>query len=342
MTSSSSSSSPVSASPRSPIFLSGLPRSGTTLLSNLLAQHSQLAVTPTSPLYALFEKLRTAWSSDPALLAQLDGDYDAVYARLIRSTRAFIDAWCADVDAGVDVNANVDANAKANTNANADADFSAGGEGGRITVDKHRGWLFCLETLRVLYPGFKMIVCVRDLRDVYASLERQHRKTLMLRFPDETEQNLVEPRAAQFFSASGVIGGVLRALRNLGDIPDPSAHLCIVRYESLIADPEATLGQLVEQLGLRAERFDLERVRQMTHEADSYYHFKFPHTIKGAVRAAPVDRRDLSPRVLATIVDQYGWFYRAFYGPRTGVDLSALQASTAATRPAETPELARV
>jgi sulfotransferase len=275
------------------VFLAGLPRSGSTLLANILAQHTQLHATATSPLYPLFEKLRATWSSEVTALAQMDPDFEQVYARLVRSTRAFMQAWSADTPKPV-------------------------------TVDKHRGWLFCLETLRSLYPDLKMILCLRDLRDVYGSIERQHRRTLMLNYPDDTEHNLVEPRAAQFFSAQGVVGHPLRALRNLGDIPDPFSHLHVVRYEWFMENPPESLERLMRWLEVPVEELDLRHVPQTTHEDDSYYRFKFRHAIKPTVRQAALDRSDLSTRILATIVDQHRWFYRAFYD-RNGVNLDALR-----------------
>jgi len=290
---------PSSASERPPmperrvVFLSGLPRSGSTFLANLLNRHSHIHATATSPLYPLFERMRSAWSSEVTSLAQMDDDFEAAYARLIRSARAFIDAWVAESQQPV-------------------------------TIDKHRGWLSCIEALRALYPRVQIIVCLRDLRDVYGSLERQHRRTVLLTYPDDTEVNLVEARAGQFFSAHGVIGSPLRALQNLADIPDPLSHVFVVRHERLIDDSEASIAALLDWLGVPFERLPLTGVTQTTHEADSYYRFKFPHRIQPDLRRSAPNRDDLSPRVLNTIIERYAWFYRAFYGSHGDIDLTAL------------------
>ena len=110
------------------VYLTGLPRAGSTLICNLLAVHSDVAATPSSPLCSIIQNMRRNWSDDPFLLAQLESNYDDVYERLRRSIRSFMQAWSSDKDTP-------------------------------ITVDKNRGWLACVESLREIQPNFKMIVC---------------------------------------------------------------------------------------------------------------------------------------------------------------------------------------
>jgi len=264
------------------VFLSGLPRSGSTLLANVLALHPQVTTTPTSPLYPIVESLRSAWSEEETFLAQLDADFDRCYERLARALCAFMESW-------------------------SEADTA-------VSVDKHRGWLQAVETLRHLDPDFRMIVCLRDLRDIYASIESQHRRTLLLTFPGRLEQNLVDVRAQQLFSPGGQIGGPLRALFNLADVPEIRENLFFWRYEEFLDRPQDVLGQLVTWLGLDSASFDLEAIPQTTAEADSYYHFKFPHRVGSSLRRSPVaDERAVSRRILESIVQRFGWYYRQFY-----------------------------
>jgi len=123
----------------STVYLAGFPRSGSTLLCNILNMHEDISSTPSSPLCNMVGAMRRNWSDDPFLLAQLDSNFEQVHNKLIQSTRAFMDAWSDN-----------------NTN---------------ITIDKNRGWLFQVETLKLLYPDFKIIICLRDIRDIYAVIE---------------------------------------------------------------------------------------------------------------------------------------------------------------------------
>ena len=101
------------------VYLTGLPRSGSTLICNILGSHPAISATPSSPLSNLVQNMRRTWSDDPFLLSQLDSNFDDVYKRLGRSLRAFMEAWSADAPTA-------------------------------ITVDKNRGWLACVEFLKEL------------------------------------------------------------------------------------------------------------------------------------------------------------------------------------------------
>lgn len=99
-----------------------------------------------------------------------------------------------------------------------------------------------------LYPGFREVVLVRDLRDVACSMRA---------FADQR--------------ASGEFGGVAvddwqsqladmqaGATRLLEYWKGRKAHAHLVRYEDLIASPETTLRQLLDYLGLSADTGDSE------------------------------------------------------------------------------------
>lgn len=265
------------------VFLTGLPRSGSTVLSNILGMHPQIHATPTSPLASIVEAMRQSWSQDPALLAQLDTHSEQVQRRLARATRAFMEAWSSDTEHPV-------------------------------TVDKSRYWLYIVETVRALDPDFKMIVCLRDLRDIYKSIEQQHRKTLLLSFPGRVEQNLVESRATQLFSATGIVGGPLKALYNLNDIPDVRSNLYFWRYESFIKNPPGVMEELLRWLDVTPSSIPLEEIAQTTTESDSHYHLKFPHRVSSQLRPpGGFAHADLSPRILNDIVGKNAWYYRQFY-----------------------------
>jgi len=225
--------------------------------------------------------MRRQWSDDPFLLAQLDDNFDAVYDRLRRSTVAFINEWSRTEK--------------------------------KLTIDKNRGWLFNLELLRHIQPDFKMIVCLRDLRFVFASIEKQHRKTMLLDFPDKMEPNVVDSRADALFADGGVIGSPVKALYNVGDIPDISKHIFYLRYEDVLADPQKALATLLKWVGLDDYKFDLNNIKQVTHESDSYHRFKYPHKVAPKFEPPQTSLENVSPRILSTILTKFAWYYESFY-----------------------------
>lgn len=265
------------------VFLAGLPRSGSTVLSNIMGMHPDVRSTPSSPLCPIVQGMRNTWSQEPFLKAQLDSDFDVVTERLKRTTKATIEAWSNDGDED-------------------------------IVVDKNRGWLFCIEWLRELYPDFKMIVTLRDLRNVYASVEKRHRKTLMLNFPDNLEHNLIDVRANGLFNDGGIIGGCIKAINNIGDVPDISKHLLIWRYEDFVERPQETTDMCFNFLGVDPVKIDFDNLKQTTDEADSFYNMKFTHKINTKLTPAKgFAQANISPRIISEIEGRYEWFFKAYY-----------------------------
>jgi sulfotransferase len=268
------------------VYLTGLPRSGSTLVCNLLAVHSGVTVTPSSPLCNIIQNMRRHWSDDPFLLAQLEANYDDVYNRLGRSVVSFMQAWSSDDEAPV-------------------------------VVDKNRGWLACVEFLRVIQPNFKMIVCLRNIEGIYGSIEKQHRNTILLDFPDHMEHNLVDVRAKQLFGDGGIIGHPLKCIYNIGDVPDIASHLYFLRYEDLLEKRQKVIDSLFKWLGLDPVDIDFENIEQVTSETDSFYRYKYPHSISS--KLAPPEEQPISSRIIKTMRERFEWFYNLYYPEKVQV-----------------------
>lgn len=262
------------------IYLTGLPRSGSTLMCNLLAAHPEVGSTPSSPLCNIIQNMRRNWSDDPFLLSQLDSNFDDVYKRLHRSLVSFIQAWSSDNNES-------------------------------IVIDKNRGWLACVEFLRDIYPKFKMIVCLRDLEAVYGSVEKQHRKTLLLDYPDHMEHNLVDVRARQLFDDGGIIGHPLKALYNIGDVPDIAPHLYYVRFEDLLEKQQKVMDAIFEWIEVKPVQIDFDNIRQVTFENDAFYRHKYPHLVHPKLISP--NSPPISPRIIKAINERFEWFYQLYY-----------------------------
>ena len=127
-------------------FLAGLPRSGSTLLANILAQHGQIHVTPTSGIVDMLVQVRNAWDRN-----------DAFQAADRKWTKPPRNGCCAPCCKPISRHTDRP-----------------------ICIDKNRYWAEYLEMAAALVGGrdhLKVIVTVRDLRDVLASFELLYRKT---------------------------------------------------------------------------------------------------------------------------------------------------------------------
>lgn len=262
------------------LYLAGLPRSGSTLLCNILNCNKKIHATPSSPLCHMVQGIRKQWSNDTFLLSQLDNNFENINKKLRSATNGLIYSWHRDIQED-------------------------------IVIDKNRGWLFSLELLKHLDPEFKIILTLRDLRKIYASIEKRHRKTILLEFPDNLEVNLVDVRANQLFAEGGLIGSILKGLYNIGDIPDISKHIYIWRYEDFIKSPEKTTESLFSFIGVENCEIDFNNIPQTTHESDSHYRMKYPHIISKSIKE-PEDY-SISPRIANEIIKRNIDFYRAYY-----------------------------
>ena len=264
------------------IYVTGLPRSGSTLLCQLLAHHPEIYCTGhSSPLCPTLMGLRQSLSSSDFLKAQLDVDFDLTYQRLMNAFRGFINGWFAET-------------AKP------------------WGVDKNRGWLHHIETVAQLDPNFHMLVCVRELGQIFGSVEAQHQKTILLDFPDHMANLSRYGRADKLFGEQGVVGSPLRSLEALQDLETAlQTRLYYVVFEHLMQDPLTVMQGIYQWLGLPAPPFDPQNLTVSPHESDSYYLFKFPHATRPTVKAPAVHA--IPPRIQQQLQQQFTWYYQTFY-----------------------------
>lgn len=266
------------------IYVTGLPRSGSTLMCQLLGHHPQVySIQHSSPLCQSMESLRYNLSDNQFLLAQLDVDFETTYHRLLNAHRGFMNGWFAETDLPV-------------------------------VVDKNRGWLRQIEMVNLVDPDFRMIVCIRDLRQVYGSIEAQHQKTLLLDFPDHMAPHSAYARADTLFAAEGVIGAPLKAIENMQDVAkELRERVAYVAFEALVNDPQVTMKALYQWLELPPAEFDPQNLTVLPHESDSYYHYKYRHQTYPAIR--PPKQHIIAPRIEEQILKNFGWFFEQFYTP---------------------------
>ncbi|GGX76053.1 hypothetical protein GCM10011309_27660 [Litorimonas cladophorae] len=265
------------------ICVSGLPRSGSTLLCQLLAQHPEVYSTGhSSPLVSVLENIRSTFSSNDFSLAQLDVDFDLAYGRMGNVLRSVLEGWFQETDK-------------------------------QHVVDKNRGWLRMAEMLNELHDDWRILVCVRDLTQIYGSIEKQHAKTRLLNFADGTDAHGAMARADQLFGKGGVVGGPLNFISDIQDIQDPRIHERIqyVPFEYLMQKPAEAVEEMFGWLGLSPHKINPNKLTTRPHESDSYYRFKYRHETREAITAPA--RHIIPPRVEEGLRKNYKWYFDQFY-----------------------------
>lgn len=238
-------------------FLAGLPRSGSTLLANILAQNPRIYITPTSGIVDMLVQVRNSWDRNDAFQAANRQLSEEIKERVLR---AMLQAYFAHA-------------------------------GQPICIDKNRYWSEFLEMGAALVGGrdkVKVIVTVRDLRDVLASFERLYRKTSALGQLHQ-EANL----ALKFKTALGRVETFIddgqpvgRAYNAIRDAVTRGWADCMhfVEYDALTKNPKKTLEGIYKFLGEEGCEHDFDNVEQVTSEDDFVYGFKDLHQIRSQVQ----------------------------------------------------------
>jgi sulfotransferase len=245
--------------------LAGLPRSATTLLANVLAQHPDVHVSGTSALPLCIEAVVNTLSSAPEVQSDL-ATVPGAYERYVGAMRGLIDGWYADHDEAV-------------------------------VIDKGRGWVMHRALLDQLAPGAVLVVCVRDPRDVVASIERQHRGTAAFNSP---LARTIYEAADLLMRPEGMVGGPMRYAEDL--LRRKAGGVMWVRYESLVVDPGAVIGRVADAMGLGPFGFDFENVENTASDLDAIHRNKFPHDGSGPIKPTGTDWRDVMDEGLAAVV----------------------------------------
>lgn len=231
-------------------YVSGLPRSGSTLLMNLLAQNPNVFCTPTSGLNQLLHDVRNSWSN--------------------------IIEHRADKNAGADDNLKRVLNNVLHTYHNTDKPY---------IIDKCRGWGNAIEMLETITnKNVKIIAPVRDVKEVMASFEDLYRKgTYKFPAPGPMPQCInTEGRVQHWGSNTGEVGvaySILKDafLRGKGD------RFLLVDYDYLTHEPENAMKVVWNFLGIPPCKHDFDNIINQTPEDDRVYNYVDLHTIKGKI-----------------------------------------------------------
>ena len=206
-------------------FISGLPRSGSTLLAALLRQNPAVHAAMTSPVGSLVTQLMRAMSQENEGAVFIDDEQRA------RILRAAVDAFYADIHPT------------------------------RTVFDTNRMWCAKLPTIAALWPDARVVACVRNPAWALDSVERLTRRNALepsgiFKFdPGGT----VYARAEGLMSSTGLIGFALNALRE-AVFDDRRARLLLVRFETLTTDPAHALATIYDFIGLPRFAHDFEAI----------------------------------------------------------------------------------
>lgn len=237
-------------------FIAGLPRSGSTLLTNILAQNPACYTTPTSGIIDMLVNVRNHWDQNQAFKA-MDRDLSEQIKQQVMQD--MLQSYFAHASQP-------------------------------ICIDKNRFWCEFLEMAGALVGGrdkVKVIITVRDLRDVLASFEQLYRKTSGLgQLPQENSMAMkfktARGRMEVFADDSQPVGRAYTAIRD-AITRGWLENMHFVEYDALTTKPKETLAGIYQFLGQPNHQHDFNHVEQVTNEDDAVYGFKDLHVIRNKV-----------------------------------------------------------
>jgi sulfotransferase len=264
-------------------YQSSLPRSGSTMLQNLIAQNPNFYCSPTSGLLELLYGARANYTTSAEFKAQ--------------DAETMKKAWQAFAKSGMDAFYNAITDKK-------------------YVIDKSRGWGIHYDFLQFVQGGEPKIICmVRDLRDIFASMENNFRK-----HPEKQSdildwskgQGTTVPKRIDIWGQQPPVG---LAIERLSEIFRTGINnkMLFVRFEDLCLYPETEMTRIYQYLEIPFFQHDFDNIEQVTKEDDEVYGTFGDHVIR--TKLEPVRSRAkelLGTEVTNWIYTNYKWFFDQF------------------------------
>jgi sulfotransferase len=241
-------------------FISGLPRSGSTLLSAILRQNPRFSAGMTSPLASLFNSVLPKMSGT----SEYAPFFDEIKRR--RVLKSLLSAYHNE-------------------------DLAQG----KLVFDTSRVWTAKLSLLDALFPKAKVICCVREVPWVIDSVEKLVRGNpthVSRMFRGKSTASIYGRVKDLMDSETGLIGLPWGCLREawFGEHAD---KLVVVRYESMTKNPSEVVRRIYESIGEEPFGHDFEHIEYQEDEFDHRLGMPGLHTVKRKVQR--LDRPTLLP-----------------------------------------------
>lgn len=230
-------------------FISGLPRSGSTLLSAILKQNPKFHASISDPLHDYVRNILTTTHASV-------GMEEAVPVEKRKSLiKGLFKTFYED--------------------------------GPDVCFNTNRAWTSQTAMLKDLFPYTKMIVCIRDVPWILDSFEQLNSKnpyTIKALFGHQ-DLPTVYHRVNSLMSldgAGGYVSGPIACTKQ-GIYSDEKNMLCVVDYEALARRPKETMQTIYKFLGEEWFDHDFENVEDSYDEFDEAANIAGLHTVKRRV-----------------------------------------------------------
>jgi sulfotransferase len=263
-------------------YNSSMPRAGSTLMQNILGQNPDIHTTPTSGMFEMMSAARTIFTDGLEFKAQDE-------QQMLDGFRGFLKSGLYGFYNNI-----------------TDKPY---------VVDKSRGWNAEWEFANAFDPNPKMICMIRDIRAVYASLEKKYRKNPLIDHHIANWGNLqgtTTDKRIEVWSANPPIGPSMDRIYQVL-VQGLHKNILFVKFEDLTTDPETQMRRVYEYLELPYFEHDFNNIKQVTHEDDKWYGIFGDHIIRPEIKPVKEDFREvLGENACKLIENHYAWFFNDF------------------------------
>ncbi len=241
-------------------FISGLPRSGSTVLAALLRQNPRFHAGMTSPVGGLVNRMIEAMSEDNEFSLFISPEQKRNIILSLFST--YYQEQIANQ---------------------------------QVIFDTNRVWCSKLPLVCDLFPEAKVICCVRNVAWIMDSLEqliRQNKFDVSRLFNNRAETATVYSRTEALIQGNRLVGFACNALRE-AFYSQEAGRLLIVEYDLLTQDPEQILALIYQFIGEEFFPHDFDNIEYSEPEFDRQLRTEGLHTVRSKVEYQP--RRTILP-----------------------------------------------
>jgi len=234
-------------------FISGLPRSGSTLLAALLRQNPRFHAAMTSPVGGLVERMLEAMSEDNEFSVFISSEQKRALIMSIFSAYYHPQAEK------------------------------------EVIFDTNRLWCSKLPLILELFPAAKVICCVRNIAWIMDSIElliRRNAFDISRLFNNPAERATVYSRTEALTQGSRLVGYAYNALKE-AFYSEQSGVLLLVDYDLLTIKPAKTMSLIYQFLGEEPFEHDFENVQYQEPEFDNKLKTKGLHQVRDRVEFKP-------------------------------------------------------
>ncbi len=262
-------------------FCSGMPRSGSTLLCNILAANPNIHATATSGILGLIIEVRNYWHKVDTFAAM---DEMETERKKINVMRSMLSGYFDDIEKPV-------------------------------IIEKSRMWPAHLElATRLLKAPPKVIVTVRDVRDVLVSFEKLFRATKDTRqvsqeFGNPVEFQTMAGRMEVLSRPNQIVGSCKQTIEDAVQ-RGWRKQMHFVEYEQLTSNPKSAMKGIYDFLGLPEFKHDFDNVKQVTSENDLVHVWKDLHLIRPKVEPQEPSWPKMMPKQMADFYAPEAHFWR--------------------------------